>query len=179
MLLTIPATIALAVAAGPIMTVLFEGGRFTAADAATSALVLSILVTGLPAYVIIKVLAPGFYARKDMKTPVVLTLVTLALGVAANFVWIDDVGIIILPLTTAAAAWLNALALYFLLARRGHFRIQSWLAARLGKGPLAPRLALEDLAEQPLRAQQQHDGADRGRSSCTLSPAGRPGHTGK
>ena len=133
MLLTIPATIALAVAARPIMTVLFEGGRFTAADASTSALVLAILVTGLPAYVMIKVLAPGFYARKDMKTPVVLTLVTLALGVAANFVWINDVGIIILPLTTAAAAWLNALALYFLLARRGHFRIQSWLAARLGK----------------------------------------------
>jgi putative peptidoglycan lipid II flippase len=133
MLLTIPATIGLAVAAGPIMTVLFEGGRFTAADAATSALVLSILVTGLPAYVIIKVLAPGFYARKDMKTPVVLTLVTLALGVIANFIWIDDVGIAILPLTTSAAAWLNALALYFLLAKRGHFRIEGWLAARLLK----------------------------------------------
>jgi putative peptidoglycan lipid II flippase len=131
MLLTIPATIALAVAAGPIMTVLFEGGRFTSADAATSALVLSILVTGLPAYVMIKVLAPGFYARKDMKTPVVLTLATLALGVAANFIFIDDVGIAILPLTTSAAAWLNALALYFLLARRGHFRVESWLALRL------------------------------------------------
>ena len=107
MLLTIPATIALMVAAGPIMTVLFEGGRFTAADAATSALVLSVLVAGLPAYVMIKVLAPGFYARKDMKTPVIITLVTLALGVAANFLLIDDYGIIVLPLTTAAAAWLN------------------------------------------------------------------------
>jgi hypothetical protein len=72
--------------------------------ATTSALVLSILVTGLPAYVIIKVLAPGFYARKDMKTPVIITLVTLALGVIANFIWIDDVGIAILPLTTSAAA---------------------------------------------------------------------------
>lgn len=133
MLLTIPATIALVVAAEPIMTVLFEGGRFTAADAATSALVLSILVTGLPAYVMIKVLAPGFYARKDMKTPVVLTLITLALGVAANFIWIDEVGIAILPLTTAAAAWLNALALYAILAARGHFRIEGWLGARLAK----------------------------------------------
>ena len=133
MLLTIPATIALAVAAGPIMTVLFEGGRFTAEDAATSALVLSILVTGLPAYVIIKVLAPGFYARKDMKTPVVITLATLALGVIANFIWIDDVGIAILPLTTSAAAWLNALALYVILAARGHFRVEGWLAARLTK----------------------------------------------
>ena len=141
MLLTLPATIALAVAAGPIMTVLFEGGRFTAADAATSALVLSILVAGLPAYVMIKVLAPGFYARKDMKTPVVITLVTLTLGVVANFLWIEEVGIAILPLTTALAAWLNALALYALLARRGHFRVEGWLAARLFK-QLAAALAM-------------------------------------
>ena len=131
MLLTIPATIALMVAAGPIMTVLFEGGRFTAADAATSALVLSVLVAGLPAYVMIKVLAPGFYARKDMKTPVVITLVTLALGVVANFLLIDEYGIIVLPLTTAAAAWLNAVALYVLLAVRAQFRIEGWLASRL------------------------------------------------
>ncbi|HEX6218077.1 MAG TPA: murein biosynthesis integral membrane protein MurJ [Sphingomicrobium sp.] len=133
MLLTIPATIALMVAAGPIMTVLFEGGRFTQEDAATSALVLSILVAGLPAYVMIKVLAPGFYARKDMKTPVIITLTTLAFGVVANFIWIEEVGIAILPITTAAAAWLNALALYFLLAGRGHFRVEGWLAVRLVK----------------------------------------------
>jgi len=133
MLLTIPAAIALAVAAEPIMTVLFEGGRFTAADAAVSALVLAILVTGLPAYVMIKVLAPGFYARKDMKTPVMITLTSLALGVAANFLFIEEVGIAILPMTTSAAAWLNAVALYVLLVMRGHFRVEGWLAARLAK----------------------------------------------
>jgi putative peptidoglycan lipid II flippase len=123
------------------MTVLFEGGRFTAADAATSALVLSILVAGLPAYVMIKVLAPGFYARKDMKTPVIIALVTLALSVIANFIWIEDVGIAILPLTTALAAWANALALLFLLASRGHFRVEGWLAVRLAK-QLAAALAM-------------------------------------
>ena len=133
MLLTIPAAIALMVAAEPIMTVLFEGGRFTAADAEISALVLSILVAGLPAYVMIKVLAPGFYARKDMKTPVTITLLTLALGVAANFIFIEDVGIAILPITTAGAAWLNAVALYVLLAARGHFRVEGWLGVRLAK----------------------------------------------
>src|SRR5688500_3259696 len=137
MLLTIPATIALIVAAGPIMTVLFEGGRFTAADAATSALVLSVLVTGLPAYVMIKVLAPGFYARKDMKTPVVITLVSLALGGVAGFLLIEDYGIAVLPVTTSAAAWLNAIALYVLLAARGHFKVESWLGVRLAKQLLA------------------------------------------
>ena len=141
MLLTIPATIALMVAAEPIMTVLFEGGRFTQADASTSAVVLSILVAGLPAYVMIKVLAPGFYARKDMKTPVIITLVALALSVIANFLFIEEVGIAILPLTTAAAAWLNALALYVLLAARGHFRVEGWLGIRLAK-QLAAALAM-------------------------------------
>jgi putative peptidoglycan lipid II flippase len=131
MLLTIPATIALMVAAGPIMTVLFEGGKFTAADAATSALVLSVLVAGLPAYVMIKVLAPGFYARKDMKTPVYITLATLAASVVANFLLIDEYGIVVLPFTTAAAAWVNAILLYALLAARGQFKVEGWLASRL------------------------------------------------
>lgn len=133
MLLTIPATVALAVAAGPIMTVLFEGGRFTEQDAATSAAVLSMLVLGLPAYVAIKVLAPGFFARKDMKTPAIVTLVSLGLSVVANFLLIERMGIIILPLATAGAAWLNAVWLYVLLHKRGHFRVESWLGMRLLK----------------------------------------------
>ena len=133
MLLTIPATVALSVASGPIMTVLFEGGRFTQADAATSALVLSLLVLGLPAYVAIKVLAPGFFARKDMKTPAIITIASLTLSVAANYLFIRQMGIVILPIATAAGAWLNAAALYILLHARGHFRIEPWLLVRLLK----------------------------------------------
>ena len=68
---------------------------------------------------------------------VILTLATLALGVIANFIWIDDVGIAILPLTTSVAAWLNALGLYVLLARRRYFRVEGWLAARLAKQLIA------------------------------------------
>ena len=72
-----------------------------------------------------------------MKTPVVIALVTLALGVAANFLFIEEMGIAILPITTAAAAWLNALALYVVLVRRGQFKVESWLAIRLAKQLLA------------------------------------------
>ena len=133
MLLTIPATVALVVVGGPVMTVLFEGGRFTEADAAMSGLVLSLLVMGLPAYVAIKVLAPGFFARKDMKTPAIITLATLALGVAINFAFIGEMGIVILPISTALAAWLNAISLYVLLHKRGHFRVEPWLGKRLLK----------------------------------------------
>ena len=131
MLLTLPAAVALAITAGPIVAALFQGGRFDAQDAATTALVLSIVVAGLPAYVLIKVLTPGFYARKDMKTPVVIAAVSLGLGVAANFALIPILGIASLALTTAASAWLNAIVLYAILHARGHFRFEAWLWSRL------------------------------------------------
>jgi len=133
MLLTLPAAVALAVTSGPIVAALFQGGRFTAEDAATTGLVLSIIVAGLPAYVLIKVLTPGFYARKDMKTPVYIAFAMLALGVAANFALIPIMGISALALTTAASAWFNALALYVILHARGHFRIEAWLGVRILK----------------------------------------------
>ena len=65
------------------------------------ALVLSIIVSGLPAYVMIKVLTPGFYARKDMKTPVVVAFISLVIGVTANFILIPIMGIAALATTTA------------------------------------------------------------------------------
>jgi len=131
MLLTLPAAIALAVSAGPIVAAIYQGQRFSATDAATTALVLSIIVAGLPAYVMTKVLTPGFYARKDMKTPVIVAFVALVLGVSANFALIPVIGIAALPATTAASAWLNALILYVILARRGHFHFEGWLVSRL------------------------------------------------
>jgi putative peptidoglycan lipid II flippase len=137
MLLTLPAAVALAVTAGPIVAALFQGGRFEADDAATTALVLSIVVSGLPAYVLIKVLTPGFYARKDMKTPVIVAAIALALGVSANFALIPAIGIAALALTTSASAWINAIALYVLLRARGHFRIEGWLWGRIARQLLA------------------------------------------
>jgi putative peptidoglycan lipid II flippase len=131
MLLTLPAAIALIVTAGPIVAALFQGGRFSADDAATTALVLSIIVAGLPAYVMIKVLTPGFYARKDMKTPVKIAFAMLAVAVTANFLLIPILGIAALALTTAGSAWLNAIALYVILHARGHFRMEGWLIGRI------------------------------------------------
>jgi putative peptidoglycan lipid II flippase len=112
---------------------LFEGGRMTAADAGKSALVLATLVAGLPAYVLVKVLAPGFYARKDVKTPVLVGLAALAAGVAANFVLVPRLGLVALPLSTAGTAWLNALALYAFLHKRGHYRLHGPVAFRVAR----------------------------------------------
>jgi putative peptidoglycan lipid II flippase len=140
MLLTLPAAIALAVVAGPIVAALFQGGRFTAEDAATTALVLSIIVAGLPAYVLIKVLTPGFYARKDMKTPLYIAIAMLIVGIILNFLLLPVMGIAALASTTAGTAWLNALALYAILHRRGHFRIDWPLWSRIARQLVAGAL---------------------------------------
>lgn len=140
MLLTLPATIALAVAAGPIVGTIYEGGKFTGDDSATAAMVLSIIVAGLPAYVLIKVLTPGFYSRKDMKTPLYIAIAMLILGIALNFALVPVIGIAALAFTTAATSWLNALILYVILHYRGHFRLEGWLWGRLARQLLAGAL---------------------------------------
>jgi putative peptidoglycan lipid II flippase len=137
MLLTLPATIALAVAAQPIIGTIYEGGKFTGENSATAAMVLSIIVIGLPAYVLIKVLTPGFYSRKDMKTPLYIAVAMLGLGIALNFALVPVIGIAALAFTTAATSWLNALILYVILHYRGQFRIEGWLWGRLARQLLA------------------------------------------
>jgi putative peptidoglycan lipid II flippase len=131
MLLTLPATLALAVASGPIIGAMFQGGRFTVEDAAITGNVLAILVIGLPGYVLVKVLTPAFYARKDVRTPVRIAIAVLVGSVGANFLLIPFIGIYSLATVTAAGAWVNFLSLYLILHRRGHFRIGGQVASRL------------------------------------------------
>jgi putative peptidoglycan lipid II flippase len=131
MLLTLPATLALAVASGPIIAALFQGGRYTAEDAAITGNILAILVTGLPAYVLVKVLTPGFYARKDVKTPVWIAVSILLASIVANFMLIPVIGIYSLATVTSAGAWLNMALLFAILVARGHFRLPGWLAGRI------------------------------------------------
>ena len=137
MLLTLPAAVALAALSGPIMSVLFEGGKMTAADVNKSAMVLAILVSGLPAYVLIKVLTPGFYARKDMKTPVTVGLTALGIGVCSNFILVPLIGLASLPLSTSLAAWINCIALYIILHRRRHYALQGAVAFRVTRQLIA------------------------------------------
>lgn len=137
MLLCLPAALALSVAAQPLMMALFQGGNFTPADAAISATVLSIIVLGLPAYVLVKVLTPGFYSRQDTATPVKTAAFVLIANIALNFLLIPPFGIAGLAAAMALASWLNCVILYVILHRRGHFRIERWLASRIARQFLA------------------------------------------
>ncbi len=133
MLLCLPAAIALAVAAGPLIAALFQGGEFTAEDARLSALCLSLIVLGLPAYVLVKVLTPGFYSRQDTATPVKTAVFVLIANIILNFVLIPPFGIGGLAAAIAICSWLNCIILYVILHRRGHFRIEGWLANRIAR----------------------------------------------
>ena len=72
-----------------------------------------------------------------MKKPIVIAAAMLVVGVGLNFVLIPYMGIAALAFTTALSAWLNALLLYVILARRGHFEIESWLWSRIIRQVLA------------------------------------------
>jgi putative peptidoglycan lipid II flippase len=133
MLLTLPATLALAVAAGPIIGALYQGGEYSREDSAMTANILAILVTGLPAYVLVKVLTPAFYARKDVRTPVRIAMSVLGLGVLANFALIPFLGIYSLATVTSASAWINFGLLFVILHHRGQFRMPGWLVGRVAR----------------------------------------------
>jgi putative peptidoglycan lipid II flippase len=137
MLLTLPATLALMVASGPIIGALYQGGEYTIEAARVTGNILAILVTGLPAYVLVKVLTPNFYARKDVRTPVRIAMGVLAAGIVANFILIPYMGIYSLATVTSASAWVNFGLLFVILHARGQFRMPAWLVSRVGKQLLA------------------------------------------
>ncbi|MBR0649138.1 murein biosynthesis integral membrane protein MurJ [Roseomonas terrae] len=121
LLLTLPSAVGLAAAADPIVAALFQRGAFGAEAAAASAAALVAYAFGLPAFVLVKVFAPGFFARGDTSAPVKIGVTAVALNLALNLLfmnWLAHVGI---ALATACAAWVNAGLLAFVLARRGHF----------------------------------------------------------
>jgi putative peptidoglycan lipid II flippase len=137
MLLTVPAAVALAVVPAPIVSVLFERGAFAAADTASVAAALAVFALGLPAFVMIKVFSPAFFAREDTRTPMriaSLSLVLNTLGSVGLFFlfrswgWRPHVGI---AAATAAGGWINALLLWVTLRRRGHFAADTRLVRAL------------------------------------------------
>jgi putative peptidoglycan lipid II flippase len=132
-LLTLPAAAALAVCALPFCTAFFVGGKFTAQDGALMAQIVVALVAGLPAYVIVKILNPGFFAREDTRTPVWTALVSLIFNVAINLYVVNRYGIVGLAAATAASATLNCILLYAILHHRGWFRFSAKLAGRVAR----------------------------------------------
>jgi putative peptidoglycan lipid II flippase len=117
-MIALPASVALIVLAEPILMALFQYGEMTARDIAMSALSLRAYAIGLVAFMLIKVLAPGYYSRQDTKTPVKIGIIAMVANMLLNFALVLplhhfwQVGHVGLALATALAAWLNAILLW-------------------------------------------------------------------
>lgn len=127
MLLTIPAALALVVMPVEIVRVLFERGAFKPADTASTAAVLSIFALGLPAFVLIKVFSPAYFAREDTRTPMryaTISLTVNTLGSIGLFFLFRRMGLMPqlgIAIATTLGGWLNAYLLWSTLKARGNF----------------------------------------------------------
>jgi putative peptidoglycan lipid II flippase len=120
LLLTLPATAALLVIADPIISVLFERGAFGPTETRATAAALIAYTLGLPGYVMIKVLTPGFYAREDTATPVKIAILCVIANTAIALLLLNSFAHVGIAFATAASAWINTFLLAFTLHRRGH-----------------------------------------------------------
>jgi putative peptidoglycan lipid II flippase len=130
-LLTLPAAAALAICAPAFVNAFFVGGKFKPEDGVIMSYITMALVAGLPAYVIVKILNPGFFARSDTKTPVYTALISLIVNVILNVFVVRQYGIVGLAGATACSATLNCLLLYAVLHRRGWFHFSAQLGNRI------------------------------------------------
>jgi putative peptidoglycan lipid II flippase len=124
LVLALPAAVALALLAEPLITTLFHYGAFSASDVLMTRNAAIAYSMGLVGLILVKVLAPGFYARQDIRTPVRIALVTLAATQVMNFVFIWPFKHAGLALAIGLGACLNAGLLYRGLRRRGIFAPQ-------------------------------------------------------
>ena len=131
MLLCLPAAIALILLADPLITLLFQHGAFSRIDTMASFPALIAYASGLPAFILIKLFAPGFFARKDTKTPVKIAVLCVVLNLVLNLILMQYMAHVGLALATSIAAWVNAGLLGYILMRRGGFAPNLALVQRL------------------------------------------------
>ena len=131
LLLTLPAAAALIALNMPLVSVLFERGAFGREQTLATAQTLSAFALGLPAYVLIKVLVPCYFARGDTATPVKVAAVSIAANVALNFALMFVLAQVGIALAAALASWLNAALLARGLYARKIFEADARLVKRI------------------------------------------------
>jgi putative peptidoglycan lipid II flippase len=118
LMLNVPATIGLVALATPIVAMIFERGRFDAGDTAATAAALAFYAPGLIGYSAVKLAVPAFYALRDSRTPVLVSVSTVVVNVILNLTLVQLIGYRGLALGTALAALFNAGTLLIVLRRR-------------------------------------------------------------
>ena len=163
-----------------IIAVLFERGAFGAAETAATASALAAYAIGLPAYVLIKVLGPGFFAREDTVTPVKIAALCVAINLALNLLLMGPLLHVGIALATAISAWINAGLLLFVLRRRGHFKFDDRLWRAIPRILLASAAmtAAVGLAAEALTGFAATDAFARGLALAAVIAVGLAGFAG-
>jgi putative peptidoglycan lipid II flippase len=132
LLFSLPSTAALWILAEPMIRVLFEHGKFGPDDTVRTAGALVAYSVGLPAFMLVKALTPGFFARQDTRTPLYTAIVSIVVNVALNalFVLATPLGPVGIALSSSISGWLNVVLLAIVLRRRGHWQPDARLVSR-------------------------------------------------
>ncbi|HLA30031.1 MAG TPA: murein biosynthesis integral membrane protein MurJ, partial [Pseudomonas sp.] len=136
-ILALPSAVALAILAEPLTVSLFQYGKFGGHDALMTQQALMAYSVGLLGIILVKILAPGFYAQQNIKTPVKIAIFTLVATQLMNLVFIQPLAHAGLALAIGLGACLNAGLLYWQLRKADMFRPQPGWAVFLGKLLLA------------------------------------------
>jgi len=123
LLLGTPAMMGMIVLASPMLKVLFMRGEFGADDVSMASMSLMAYGSGLLSFMLIKVLAPGYYARQDTRTPVKFGIIAMISNMGFNIILAIPFGYVGLALATAGSATLNASLLYWGLHKEGVYKI--------------------------------------------------------
>ncbi len=131
--LTIPAAVAFVIVPYELIHALYERGEFGAEQAAATSAALAAYAVGLPAYILAKVFSPGYFARKDTKTPMRYALYALGLNLVLNLILMQYFAHVGLALATAISAWFNVFLLAFGLIKRGHYKFDRRVIKRISR----------------------------------------------
>lgn len=174
LLIGAPAALALVLLAEPMIATLFHYGEVTERDVMMSAQSLRAYSVGLLAFMLIKVLAPGYFAREDTKTPVKIGVIAMVANMVFNLALVVPLAHAGLALATSLSAWLNATLLWRGLARQGAWRAQAGAVRFLcqllaANGVLAAAILY---LNEPVQAWLAADGTERAMNMTVLVVAG-------
>ncbi len=131
--LSLPAAVALFAIAQPIITVMFERGKFLETDTVATFHTLMAFSLGLPAFILVKILGPAFYANQDTKTPFKIATLCIFVNFVFNIILMFPLQYVGMALATSIASWLNVILMTRILRKRGWLVIERRLLAQLAR----------------------------------------------
>jgi putative peptidoglycan lipid II flippase len=137
LLIGLPAMVALVVLPEPLLVLLFNNGEFTSEDVRQASYSLMAYAAGLPAFMLIKILAPAFFSRQNTKTPVKIGIQAMVWNMVFNLLLIVPLAHVGLAAATSLSAWLNASLLAWHLHKDSHLPRMSSLLPTISRTVIA------------------------------------------